>query len=127
MSGLLQNFIWVALGGALGSIIRFGVTVLFKHWGWEQFPIGTLIVNILGSLCIGIFYALVSRNVSLEPWKPFLVIGILGGFTTFSSYISDTFLLLEKNAYSSAFFYFFATLSLGFFAFILGYKLCIKI
>ncbi len=127
MAGIVQNFLWVGIGGAIGSMSRYGIYLLFRHWGWEHFPIGTIAVNIIGSICIGVFYALAARNIPVEHIKPFVVIGILGGFTTFSSYISDTFLLIEKNALYSALIYFVGTLIIGFLGFILGYKFFIKI
>jgi len=95
--------------------------------GWEHLPLGTLAVNVIGSIGIGIFYAFSSKNLPVEHLKPLVVIGILGGFTTFSSYISDTFLLMEKETLAIALSYFVITLLLGGLGFILGYKLYIKI
>ena len=82
-------YLWVAIGGALGSVARFGLDGLITaRWG-ETFPWGTLTINVTGSFLIGVFaaYADPDGRVLISPGvRQFLMIGVCGGFTTFSSF-----------------------------------------
>jgi CrcB protein len=89
--------IWlaVAAGGALGSIARHGVNVFFSHVLERAVPYATAAVNLTGSLAIGLLAGLIAGgrlHMSTEM-RTFVFVGILGGFTTFSSYMLDTFTL----------------------------------
>jgi len=93
---MLENTILIGLGGALGALMRFwissGVAVL---WG-RGFPFGTLIVNILGSLLIGILYVLFAeRMIAAAGVRALLVVGLLGALTTFSAFSIETLQLIE--------------------------------
>ena len=99
--------IWlaIAVGGALGSVARHGVNVLVHgRWPMMRFPLATLIVNILGCLIIGLFAGLVvsERIVLRFYWREFLFVGILGGFTTFSTFGLDTITLARTHSMSAA-------------------------
>jgi len=99
-------WIWiaVALGGALGSVARYGVDRLFSH-GTATIPAyATAIVNILGSLVIGVLAGLIaSQRLTLTPpMRAFVFIGILGGFTTFSSLMLDTLILSRTSEHGLA-------------------------
>ncbi|MBE9603264.1 CrcB family protein [Acetobacteraceae bacterium H6797] len=83
----------VAIGGALGSVLRYLVSVMALEWLGAGFPWGTLAVNIIGSALIGLLGGL---GVSGE-WRLFLVTGCLGGFTTFSAFSLETGLLFERS------------------------------
>ncbi|SFR31441.1 camphor resistance protein CrcB [Yoonia tamlensis] len=85
----------VALGGAIGAVARYlvGLSVAF--------PMGTFTVNVIGSLLIGLIYAL-TQSKGLTAWQPFLITGILGGFTTFSAFSLDTMRLLEAGRLAAA-------------------------
>jgi CrcB protein len=90
------------LGGALGSGARYltGRTTLALFGpGW---PWGTLAVNLIGGLAMGVLAGALSRFVAGEAWRLFLGIGVLGGFTTFSSFSLDTVTLIERGALTSA-------------------------
>ncbi len=93
----------VALGGAIGAVLRHGVNVGTARWLGTGFPYGTLCVNIAGSFMIGLLIALFAHI-----WQPpqtvrlFLVTGILGGFTTFSTFSLDTVVLLQRQDYMMA-------------------------
>jgi len=82
-------YLWVAIGGALGSVARFGLDGLITaRWG-ETFPWGTLTINVTGSFLIGVFaaYADPDGRVLVSPGvRQFLMIGVCGGYTTFSSF-----------------------------------------
>lgn len=92
--------IWlaVALGGALGAMMRWALTSYLLPVGARQFPWGTLIANMLGSACIGLCYVLIVEKQWLAPeWRPFLMTGFLGAFTTYSSFALEAFLLWQQD------------------------------
>ncbi|MGZ6130734.1 MAG: fluoride efflux transporter CrcB [Myxococcaceae bacterium] len=90
----------VALGGALGSVARYGVGALAAQFLGPAFPWGTLLVNVTGSFLIALVMhlALTGTVISLEI-RIFLTTGILGGFTTYSSFNYETLALLNQRAY----------------------------
>jgi len=95
-----MDFLAVAVGGALGSVARYATQILFRAWFGTGFPWGTLVVNLLGSLLIGICAAVAERGwPSLRPW---IMTGFLGGFTTFSSFSFENVHLI-RNGQSLAF------------------------
>lgn len=95
----MQAIFLVGLGGALGAIGRYGVGSFVGRMWPSSFPLGTLLINILGSLAMGLTIGLLSRFV--PTWQAqarfFIAVGVLGGFTTFSSFSLDTVLLLERG------------------------------
>lgn len=99
----MEKYLFIGLGGFLGSIARYGLTSLVQIKTESLFPYGTMLVNILGCFVIGLLMTLfqerivVSQNIRL-----FLLVGILGGFTTFSSFSYDTFALLKEGNFFSA-------------------------
>jgi CrcB protein len=97
---------WVALGGAIGSAVRYLVAGWIQSAAWEGFPFGIFVVNITGGLVMGVLTELMALkwNVSLEM-RAFLTTGILGGYTTFSTFSLDSALLIERGAYASAVLY----------------------
>ena len=98
-----SNYLAIALGGALGACLRFGLTELAGHLLGRAFPFGTLLVNILGSFAIGLLYGLIlTEQLAPRPWRIFIGIGILGALTTFSTFSMDTVLLLQQGAVAKA-------------------------
>jgi CrcB protein len=95
----------VAAGGALGSMARHGVNMLFAHLLARASPYSTAAVNLTGSLVIGLLAALIAtEKVHMSPeLRTFIFVGILGGFTTFSSYMLDTFTLGHGGDHAIAF------------------------
>ena len=86
-------YLWVALGGALGSVARFWVNDLVTQKTHASFPWGILIINVTGSFLIGIFAAFTDpdgRLLASPSVRQFLMIGICGGYTTFSSFSLET-------------------------------------
>lgn len=99
----MTQMLAIALGGGLGSLLRY----LMSNWVYARlgrdFPYGTLAVNVLGSLLIGLLYVLLVERLSLGPlWRAALLIGVLGGFTTFSSFSLETLQLLEQGEWLRA-------------------------
>ncbi len=98
----MQAVLLVGLGGAAGSLARYWMTMLAAQLVGEAFPWGTLAINVIGSFVIGVFAALTggdgvfAGNVSL---RLLVMVGICGGFTTFSSFSLQTFLLLRQGDY----------------------------
>ena len=98
------TIIAVASGGAIGATSRLLLNTLVSKTFIHTLPLGTLVVNLLGSLLIGILFAYFHLNTSLSPHlKTFLVTGILGALTTYSTFAIESFFLLESGHYAHAF------------------------
>ena len=87
----MMNYIFVFAGGGLGSVARFALaTWIGQRWG-RSFPLGTFVVNVLGSFLIGLLMTLMAERFLENPeWRLLLVVGGLGGFTTFSTFQYET-------------------------------------
>jgi len=95
---MIKNFLIVGLGGAVGSMLRYGVQKIFQVQTVATFPTGTLLVNIAGCFLIGILWSLVSRSLTWnEEMKLLLMTGFCGGFTTFSAFTLEGIGLLKEN------------------------------
>ncbi|KNY34503.1 MULTISPECIES: fluoride efflux transporter CrcB [unclassified Agrobacterium] len=110
----MVNIALVAAGGAIGSVFRYLVGVLSVRLAGLNFPWGTLAVNVAGSFLIGLLVELVARrlNASMEM-RLFLVTGVLGGFTTFSSFSLDAVALFERGAFGLSAVYVLASLAVS--------------
>ena len=96
---------WVALGSAIGGAARYLASGAVARLAGESFPWGTLLVNISGSLLIGLLATLTApegRWLLAPVWRQFLMLGVLGGFTTFSSFSLQTFALVQEGEWMSA-------------------------
>ncbi len=118
---MVKGFLLVGLGGSIGAMLRY---LIMSIWKTETFPFNTLIINVIGSLLIGIVFALsektdlISNNIKL-----FLATGICGGFTTFSTFSAENFQLLKSGEYVTAAGYIFASVSLCIVATFIGFKI----
>lgn len=94
----------VGSGGAIGSVLRLLINGFMSRHFVHTLPFGTLAVNLLGSLLIGTLFAWFHLNASISPQtKSFLVTGLLGGLTTYSTFAIESFFLLESSQYGHAF------------------------
>jgi CrcB protein len=99
----LLNLLLVALGGALGSTARYVFSILVQRASGTLFPIGTFAVNCVGCLVFGAIAGAAEQRVQIAPeLRLFLLVGILGGFTTFSSYAFESFVLLRDGQFAVA-------------------------
>lgn len=118
----MKAVLLVALGGALGAVSRYGLMLLSVRLFGAGFPIGTLIVNVAGSLAMGLLLAVIERHVALEPvLRPFLMAGFLGAFTTFSAFSLDANGLLFRGEAGLALLYVALSVMLSLGAFAGGY------
>ncbi len=121
---MLKNLLLVGLGGGLGSMLRYGSSLLLNS---KLFPYATLAVNIIGSFIIGIVFAMsIKDETFLNNWKLFLATGICGGFTTFSAFSVENMALLQSGKIGLALTYILLSVVLGIIATFLGYLLVIK-
>jgi fluoride exporter len=95
----LDRYLMVVVGGAAGSLMRYvlGTAIMSRTGG--RFPFGTVVINITGSFLIGLLMTLLTERLSPHPnWRLLLVVGFLGGYTTFSSFEWETFGLMRDGA-----------------------------
>lgn len=100
-----QLYLYVALGGALGTVGRFAVSGLIANQFGETFPWGTLLVNVVGSFIIGFFWTLTAPDGRLfvsGNTRQFVMTGVCGGFTTFSSFSLQTLNLMQDGEWLAA-------------------------
>jgi CrcB protein len=103
----MYPYLLVAVGGAIGSVLRYGTGVFVGSLWRNPFPLGTMLINIVGSLVMGLFVGLMARL--LPAWQNdarlFFAVGVLGGFTTFSSFSLDAITMIERGELALAVLY----------------------
>lgn len=118
---ILKSMLIAGLGGFIGTMFRYLVDKFFEVQHITGFPWGTFTVNVLGSFLIGVFYGLLTKAHILSPaMNLFLITGICGGFTTFSSLSHDALTLLSHKEWMNFGLYVFFSFSLGLVAVYLG-------
>jgi CrcB protein len=121
---MITKLLLVGLGGGIGSIFRYLTSVLLNKYYSAIFPLATFTANITGCLLIGVLIGISSRNNLLtENLKLLLIIGFCGGYTTFSSFSSENFQLLQSGNYFTLVGYTLASVLVGLFAVYIGYRL----
>ena len=117
----MLKVIIVGFGGFFGSVFRYLIYLLSNNLIGYSFPLGTILVYIIGCFLIGLTYQIFSDMISLsDNLKLFMTIGFLGGFTTFSAFSLDVFLLYQSNSKLVAIIYIFITLVLSLLAMLGG-------
>ncbi len=118
----MRQLLLVGFGGFLGSIARYLVSKLNLTWHYHDIPMGTLTVNIVGSILIGFFLGIFVNSDLLNPnLKLFIVVGFCGGFTTFSSFTNENFILLQNGQFLTSIVYVLGSVLLGILAVYIGY------
>jgi CrcB protein len=109
-----MGFLIVFLGGGLGAALRHGANLAAARLFGTAFPYGTLIINVLGSLAMGLIVEYFALKAGLpQRWRLFLTTGILGGFTTFSAFSLEAALLYERGQHAGAAIYVVASVVLA--------------
>ena len=119
---MLKQLLLIGAGGFIGSVARFLISRLNTRIDWLSIPIGTLTVNVLGSLLIGFLIGISEKSPVLTvEWRMFLMVGLCGGFTTFSSFTGENLVLLKNGQILPLLLYTGLSIFLGFTAVYLGY------
>ncbi|WP_220754285.1 MULTISPECIES: fluoride efflux transporter CrcB [Shewanella] len=99
----MTNIMFVALGGSIGAVFRYVISILMLQLFGSSFPFGTLLVNILGSFLMGVVYAIGLETSHLSPEiKAMVGVGLLGALTTFSTFSNETLLLMQEGLFVKA-------------------------
>jgi len=98
----MTKYLLLAAGGAIGTMFRYGVSNIDYKYSDSVFPLGTFLVNVSGSLLIGFLWGVSERVVVSPKLRMFGLVGILGGYTTFSTYSLESFSLLRDGEYRTA-------------------------
>lgn len=123
-TNMLKTVLLIGSGGFIGSVTRYYVSKINLLAGFFSIPVGTLIINVLGSFFIGYLMGLAERSTILTlELRLFLMVGFCGGFTTFSTFTSENLTLMHNGQYLSIFLYTGLSIFLGFAAVFLGYGL----
>ena len=101
---------WIGTGGALGAVLRFYLAMIIGRAGFGGFPLGIFSVNVLGCALMGVAYVFIERLELPEELRFFLTVGLLGAFTTFSTFSLEVYELLVEGRFTVALAYMAATL-----------------
>lgn len=119
----MKLYLLVALFGAAGSILRYSLYLITPKFFYLNFPVSTVLTNLLGSFFIGVCISLFDKSIITENIRIYIAIGLLGGFTTFSTFSMDLFNLLNKSLYIEMISYLVLSVLGGVFLFFAGYKI----
>jgi len=123
------NLLMVFAGGGLGAVARYGAGIAAMRAGLTAWPWGTLLVNVVGGLAMGVLAGVLAHRggADQERWRLLLGVGVLGGFTTFSAYSLETALMIERREWGSATAYIAASSLLAIGAVFVGLMLARKV
>ena len=119
----MKLYLLVALFGAAGSVLRYSLYLITPRFFYLNFPVSTVLVNLLGSFFIGVCISLFDKSIITENIRIYIAIGLLGGFTTFSTFSMDLFNLLNKSLYAEMISYLVLSVFGGLLLFFAGYKI----
>lgn len=118
---MLKTILYIAFGGAIGSVLRFLTSLFVAKFWYNHFPLATFLTNLVGCFLIGIFIGYLDKNnLTDSNLKWFLITGFCGGFTTFSTFGLENFNLFQSNNSFLAFAYIASSIIAGLFAVWLG-------
>ena len=107
-------YFMIAFGGALGALSRYSMTKWINSYWHHHFPFATMMVNLLGCILMGIAFVIISERIpSLEPYRPLVIVGFLGAFTTFSTFSLEIVSLIHMQAWLTALSYLLLSCILG--------------
>lgn len=119
---MIKNLLLVGLGGFAGSVARYLVSRLNNHIDWLSIPVGTLAVNVIGSFLIGFLTGISEKSpIMTVELRMLLMVGLCGGFTTFSSFTGENLMLMRNGQFLPIFLYTGLSVLLGFAAVYFGY------
>lgn len=119
---MLKNLLIIGSGGFIGSIARYLVSQLNLSVNFHSIPVGTLAVNIIGCFVIGFLTGVADKSMILTTeWRLFLMVGICGGFTTFSAFANENLMLMHNGQVAVVILYTALSIFIGFLAVYLGY------
>ncbi len=118
---MFKTILYIAIGGAIGSVLRYLTTVLVSKYWSSHFPLATFITNVLGCFLIGLFIGILEKNnLANSNLKWFLITGFCGGYTTFSAFGYENYSLFQGNNSLLAFAYIGLSIFIGIMAIGLG-------
>jgi CrcB protein len=95
----MRTVVGIGVGGALGTLARYGLEGLVSRRAPAAFPWGTFAVNLTGAFVVGLLFTILTDRLTVAPWiRSALLIGVLGGYTTFSTFALETYRLFEDGA-----------------------------
>lgn len=113
----------IFIGAGLGGLTRYGISEWIQDSAGATFPWGTLLINVSGSLLLTFLYAVLEGTAAAPEWRAFLGIGLLGGYTTFSTFSYETVRLIQDGEWSRAGLYVGASVFASLGAAIIGFNL----
>ncbi|MCV2401302.1 fluoride efflux transporter CrcB [Marinomonas sp. C2222] len=114
-------YLMIALGGAFGALSRYGMTKWINGYWQQSFPLATMLVNVLGCILMGVAFVIVSERMpSLATYRPLVMVGFLGAFTTFSTFSLEIVSLIDAQAWLSALSYLLLSCILGVVGLVIG-------
>ncbi|MCS7058111.1 MAG: fluoride efflux transporter CrcB [Meiothermus sp.] len=119
----MERYLLVALGGAIGALLRYGLGAWVQALGGPGFPWSTFLINVSGSFLIGIVLRLSLEGALSPEWRLFLAVGVLGGYTTFSTFSWETLTLAQQGEWLKASLYVLGSVVLGLLLVLLAYHL----
>ncbi|PLW82831.1 fluoride efflux transporter CrcB [Kineobactrum sediminis] len=108
----MKYLLFIALGGAAGSVARYSLSLWTQSVWHSVFPVATLLINITGSFAIGVVFVLLERHLLHPDWRSILAVGFLGAFTTFSTFSLEVVTLWESGQATQALIYMAASMGL---------------
>ena len=118
MTGLV-----IFLGSGLGGLARYGAGVWIQNTSRSEFPWGTLLINVSGSLLLALVYGMLDSTSTSPEWRAFLGIGVLGGYTTFSTFSYEAVRMLQDGEWDRALWYVLGSVIVSLAAALLGFRL----